>query len=71
MAGINMNTTEAPEVTEDKTSCKCCGSKNLHDLGHGYGDRDTVICLDCKAKWCGIWRTKEDWFNWINEGYKS
>lgn len=55
----------------DKTKCGICGSTRVDDLGKGRSERATVVCLDCQSKWCGIWRTKDDWDKWINEGYPN
>jgi hypothetical protein len=55
--------------TSDRTKCGICGSSRVDDLGKGRSEQATCICLDCQAKWCKVWRTKEDWEVWINEGY--
>ena len=49
------------------TACGLCESTSLNDLGGTSHYACTIICNNCDAHWFrGIWRSREDWFNWIN-----
>lgn len=47
----------------------CCSNPQIKDLSQGLGELRHLYCASCKAHtWRGVFYTRQEWDNWIDEG---
>lgn len=52
----------------NRNKCGICGGTKLDHLGKDDPDvANTIHCCNskCRAKWCRVWYTAEDWTTWL------